>query len=127
MKRLPGGCGRDLLQTVLRTIRRHDLFAPGDAVLAGVSGGPDSVALLHLLLRLADRFSLTLGIAHLNHGLRGDASDRDARFVAELASSLDLPLHADRWDVPRLRREWRLRSEERRGGKEVRCRGVPDP
>lgn len=112
MKRLPGGCGRDLLQTVLRTIRRHDLLAPGDAVLAGVSGGPDSVALLHLLLRLADRFPLTLGIAHLNHGLRGDASDRDARFVAELASALDLPLHADRRDVPRLRREWRLSTEE---------------
>ena len=112
MRKSPDGCGRDLLQAILRTIQRHNLFTPGDAVLAGVSGGPDSVALLHLLLRLAERFPLTLGIAHLNHGLRGDDSDRDARFVAELASTLNLPLHTDRRDVPHLRREWRLSTEE---------------
>ena len=59
------------------------MFMPGDAVLAGVSGGPDSVALVHVLIRIAERFSLSIGIAHLNHCLRGEESERDAQFVAE--------------------------------------------
>jgi tRNA(Ile)-lysidine synthase len=74
---------------------RHNMFSKGDSVLTGVSGGPDSVALLHILVHLAPEWELTIGIAHLNHSLRGAESDRDADFVAELAASLNLPCYSE--------------------------------
>ena len=72
---------------------------PGLRVLVAVSGGPDSVALLHILYRLRLEWDLHLGVAHFDHGLRGEASAEDARFVAGLARDLDLPLHGGEGDV----------------------------
>ncbi len=72
----------------------------GDTLVAAVSGGPDSVALLHLLVRVQDTLGVTLQIAHLNHGIRGQEADEDAEFVAELAGELGLTLHRRRVDVP---------------------------
>ena len=112
MKKSPSACDHNLFKTVVRTIEQHGMFEPGDRVLAGVSGGPDSVALVHILVRLAERFSLTIGIAHLNHCLRGLESDRDARFVAELAKRLHLPCYSTRKDVGRCRQAWKLSPEE---------------
>lgn len=112
MKKSPSACDHNLLQTVVRTIGRHGMFTPGDNILAGVSGGPDSVALVHILVRLAERFSLSIGIAHLNHCLRGRESDRDARFVAELAKRMRLPCYSARKDVARGRQARKLSPEE---------------
>jgi tRNA(Ile)-lysidine synthase len=84
-----------ILQQAARTILRHNMFSKGDRVLTGVSGGPDSVALLHILVQLAPEWELTIGIAHLNHCLRGADSDREADFVAELAASLNLPCYSE--------------------------------
>src|SRR5512137_1827946 len=60
-----------LLDYVRSTIERNHLLSPGDAVVVGVSGGPDSLCLLHLLLCLRDEYALRLHVAHLNHQLRG--------------------------------------------------------
>ena len=69
------------------------------SVLAGVSGGADSVALLHLLSYLKDRLGIScLGAAHVNHGLRGEESDGDERFVSELAESLSVEFFSVRLD-----------------------------
>jgi len=84
-----------ILQKVEQTILRHNMFSKGDSVLAGVSGGPDSVALLHILVRLAPKWELTIGIAHLNHCLRGAESDGDAAFVADMAARMNLPFHSE--------------------------------
>jgi tRNA(Ile)-lysidine synthase len=73
-----------------------------------VSGGPDSVALLHLLHRLGPEWGLVLGVAHFDHGLRGEASREDARFVAELAQALGLPFHGGEGDVRRAARTHRV-------------------
>ena len=81
----------DLLPQVRRTIRRYDLLRDGMALVVGVSGGPDSLCLLHLLSRLAPEMGLRLHVAHLNHGLRGAEADADADFVAEFAAGLGLP------------------------------------
>ncbi|MBM4272931.1 MAG: tRNA lysidine(34) synthetase TilS [Deltaproteobacteria bacterium] len=81
----------DLLSWVLDYVRREAMFAAGDRVLAAVSGGPDSVALLHLLYRLRADLQIALGVAHFDHGLRGEESLEEGRFVAGLARSLDLP------------------------------------
>jgi tRNA(Ile)-lysidine synthase len=84
---------------VLSYARREGLFSPGDRVLVAVSGGPDSVALLHLLVRLAPELSLDLGLAHFDHDLRGEDSRADAVFVADLARRLGLPCHQGRGQV----------------------------
>jgi tRNA(Ile)-lysidine synthase len=101
-----------ILRIVRATIVRYRMFAPGDAVLVAVSGGPDSVVLVHLLHGLAGEYSLKLAVAHLNHSLRGPESDRDAEFVAALARNFDLPLFLEKKDVPGFQRHWRLSPEE---------------
>jgi tRNA(Ile)-lysidine synthase len=80
-----------LLDRVVHTIERHHMFAPGDRVAVAVSGGADSVCLLHVLLDLAPRWDLTLSVLHVNHNLRGDASRADSEFVRSLAVGLNLP------------------------------------
>ena len=86
-----GAFGR-LDRLVDEALTKHGLIAEGHSVLVGVSGGPDSVALLHLLLDRAPARRLHLGIAHLNHQLR-DGADRDEEFVRQLAARLGLPFH----------------------------------
>jgi len=88
------------------------MFRRGDSVLVGVSGGPDSVALLYMLIAYAPRLSLRLGIVHLNHSLRGKESDNDAEFVASLAKKLDLPYYMDKRDVREYRHTHKLSLEE---------------
>lgn len=83
----------DLPEWVLTYARREGLFTSGGRLLVAVSGGPDSVALLHLLVRLAPELGLELGVAHFDHGLRGEESRADAEFVADLARRLRLPYH----------------------------------
>ncbi len=93
-------------------MRRQALFAPGEAVVVGVSGGPDSLCLLHLLRRLAADMGLWLHVAHLHHGLRGADADADARFVAELAESWGLPASVGHADVATLAAESGISLEE---------------
>ena len=69
-----------LHQHIQRTIRREDLLPAGARLVIGVSGGPDSVALVHLLLELSDHGAFAvIGLAHLNHQLRASAARDGAR------------------------------------------------
>ncbi len=86
------------LEMVRATIARFQLVSRGDTVLVAVSGGADSVALLHLLEELRAELGIRLHVAHLNHGLRPDAGE-DAAFVQELAASLRLPATVESTDV----------------------------
>jgi tRNA(Ile)-lysidine synthase len=89
----------DQLPRVREFMRRHDLIRPDTRVVAGVSGGSDSVALVHVLAGLAGAGELQLaGIAHFNHQLRPSA-DADQAFVETLAATLSLPFFTDREDV----------------------------
>ena len=65
-----------------------------------VSGGPDSICLLHTLVELAPSLEITLSVAHLNHQLRGAESDEDEKFVRELAATLGLPFHRAAANLP---------------------------
>jgi len=94
----PAAAG-ELPEWVLTYARRESLFTTGDRVLVAVSGGPDSVALLHLLVRLRSELGLDLGVAHYDHSLRGEDSRADADFVADLARRLKLPCHQGRGQV----------------------------
>jgi tRNA(Ile)-lysidine synthase len=98
----------DLLGWVRGYGRREKLFSRGDRLLVAVSGGPDSVALLHLLCRLAPELDLVLGVAHFHHGLRGEEAEEEARFTASLAASLSLPFHPGEGDTRELARRERI-------------------
>jgi tRNA(Ile)-lysidine synthase len=76
-----------------QTIQRHQMLSPGDKVLVGVSGGPDSMALAHVLHALAPRLEIHLGMAHLDHGLRPAAAEQEAALVLALACRLGLSCH----------------------------------
>jgi tRNA(Ile)-lysidine synthase len=80
-----------LLNRIANTIERHAMFHAGQSIGVAVSGGADSVCLLYALVELAPRWNLRLHVLHLDHGLRGEESRRDAGFVRELAASLSLP------------------------------------
>lgn len=89
-----------LTERVRLTIRRHALLARGGRVLIALSGGPDSVALVHLLLDLQDEGGLAVaGLVHFNHQLRGAEADADEAFCREMATALDLPMDVGRADV----------------------------
>src|SRR4051812_14210287 len=96
-----------LADRVLATVRKHAMLAPGPRVLVALSGGPDSVGLLHLFRELARRGELTVvGAAHLNHGVRSAAAD-DEQFCRDVAARLGVPLLVERVAAPALAREWR--------------------
>ncbi len=78
---------------------RNGLLAPGDAVLVGVSGGPDSVALLHVLQEIAPSLGLSLEVGHVEHGIRGREDRDDGEFVRSIAADLSLPFHLARLDL----------------------------
>ena len=100
-----------LLQRVRRYIGRHQLWLPGGGVVAAVSGGSDSVALLWILRDLHQDGAVHLaGVAHLNHQLRAHAG-RDEAFCRALAERLGVPFRAERADVAGLAREWRCSTE----------------
>jgi tRNA(Ile)-lysidine synthase len=90
-----------ILDKVRATVRRHNLLNKNDKVVIGVSGGPDSLALLFLLNRLKREFKLTLHLAHLDHMLRKE-SPQDAEFVRELAYKLRLPITTARINIKAL-------------------------
>src|SRR5664280_1407631 len=86
-------------EKVLRYIRERKLMRAGYRVCVAVSGGADSVALLRVLLELRTELGIVLAVAHFNHGLRGETSEADEAFVAELARQYDLEFFCGRGDV----------------------------
>ncbi len=105
-------------QRVLRYIKERHLIPPGQKLVVAVSGGPDSVCLLHILLKLRQELDIELHIAHLNHQLRGRESDADAAYVAELARKLRIPATIASRNVKSYRAHHRISLEE--AAREVR-------
>ena len=82
-----------LRDDVKNTIQRCSMIKSGDTVIAAVSGGADSVALLHVLYSLQDELSFSLAACHVNHNLRGAESDGDEMFVRRMCRMMDIPLY----------------------------------
>lgn len=93
-------------------IRGRHLVQPQDVVVVAVSGGADSVFLLHALHALAPRWRLRLQVAHLNHGWRGPEARADAAFVAAIAQRLGWPFRDDEVNAPALARSHHLAPED---------------
>lgn len=102
-----------MLSPVLRTIAAHALFERGDRVIVAVSGGPDSMALLHVLWEARERLGITMEVAAVDHGLRPEATDEIA-LVRERAAALELPFSSVAVQVRRERGRASLQDAARR-------------
>ena len=71
---------------VLQTIRRFEMFRPGDFVAVGFSGGADSAALLELLWEFRQELNIRVSAVHINHNLRGEEAKRDERFCRDFCA-----------------------------------------
>ncbi|HHX44464.1 MAG TPA: tRNA lysidine(34) synthetase TilS [Chloroflexi bacterium] len=101
-----------LERAVRETIERHSLLPVGETVILGVSGGADSLAMLHLLSRLAPAYDVTLHVGHLNHRLRGAEAEADAAFVAAMCAEWGIPYTVESADVAAVAGERGLAIEE---------------
>lgn len=88
------------IDRVAEILTRYSMLPPDARIGVAVSGGADSVVLLHVLHRLSDRFRVTLAVLHLNHKLRGAESDADEQFVRDLGSRLGLPVFSESASLP---------------------------
>ena len=70
-----------MLDKALSAVEKYNMLSPGAAVIAAVSGGADSMAMLLFLMKIRERYSLSLTVAHVNHGLRGEEARRDENYV----------------------------------------------
>lgn len=91
-----------MLNKVLKTLNKYSMIQNGDKICVALSGGADSVALLHLLHRLKADFNIELSAVHINHSLRGEESDRDEEFVTRLCQRMNVTLKVEKIDVKAL-------------------------
>lgn len=110
----------DLVANVRRTIEKYKMLSQGDKIVVGLSGGPDSLCLIHVLLGLCDEYGCSLYAAHLNHMFRGEAADADAEFVGRICKAWGIPAFIEVFDVPAYIEETGLSPEE--AGREIRYR-----
>lgn len=99
-------------------IRQHNMIKRGDMVIAGVSGGADSVCLLFILSSLSEELGFRIRVCHVNHGIRGTQADEDEEYVKKLCGELGIPCHVFREDVELFAKKWKQSSEE--AGRTVR-------
>ncbi|MBA7661992.1 tRNA(Ile)-lysidine synthase [subsurface metagenome] len=107
-----------LQQRVLGFIQENQLVSGQHCLLVAVSGGPDSVCLLYILVKLREELGIRLHVAHLNHQLRGADSEADAHYVSDLAHRLDIPATIEQRDVKAYQAQQRISLEE--AAREVR-------
>lgn len=86
-------------QKTLRFIKENELLSSGEKILVAVSGGPDSVFLLHFLNKYKKKFKIELGAVHINHLLRGNDSERDELFCKTICDELSIPFYLLRKDI----------------------------
>jgi tRNA(Ile)-lysidine synthase len=91
-----------LVQKVTKTIVQEKLIGNNDKVLLGISGGIDSTTLLFILLEIQKTINFELGLAHINHMLRGKESERDEGFVKKLSGRLRFPLYVKKVDIKKI-------------------------
>ena len=101
-----------MLRKVLQYCRRQKLIENGDYVLVGVSGGADSVCLLHVLKALQNEIGFFLEVVHVEHGIRGIESENDAAFVVRLCEELEIPMQLFFVDAVTYAKEQKMGLEE---------------
>ena len=101
-----------LEKIALNTILNNNLICNNDHIVVGVSGGADSICLLHFLYSIKDRFNLKITAVHINHLMRGEESDLDNKFVVEFCDKLNIPIKVFSFDINKIAKDENLSSEE---------------
>lgn len=99
-------------------ITSYGMFDNASRVVVALSGGADSMSLLHFLVNNSERYGVEVAAAHVNHCLRGEESERDCRFVKEQCEKLGVPLYIKKVDVAKIAKERNIGTEL--CGREVR-------
>ncbi len=94
------------------TLSSEQLIDSGDCIVIALSGGADSVALLHLFIRIRELYNITLRAIHVHHGIRGAEADSDADFTKELCHNYGVEINIDSVDVPAYKSKQGLSTEE---------------
>ena len=101
-----------IFEKTLSTIKKYNLIENGDKIVLGLSGGPDSVCLLHILNRLKEVLDIEVYAAHLNHEIRGMEARKDALYVSQLCESLGITFFVKSINVPQYCKDNKLSLEE---------------
>lgn len=101
-----------IIEQIKNTIIEHDLIPEGAHVVLGLSGGPDSVCMFHVLAQLREQMGLKLHAVHVNHQLRGDAADQDQEFVEQLCLGAGVPLDVIVFDCAKYAKDMGITTEE---------------
>ena len=107
-----------MVDKVLGTICKFNMINKGDNMIIGVSGGADSICLLHLLNDLRDKLNINIIVVHVQHGIRGKDADDDAQFVKDFCNDRGIECHVYYFNVKKLAKENKLSEEEM--GRKVR-------
>ena len=101
-----------IVDRVRSTIDKYNLLQKGDKIVLGLSGGPDSVSLLHVLKQLESEYDISIYAAHLNHQIRGIEAQKDVMYISRLCDSLGVKLFVKSINVPAYCKENGLSIEE---------------
>lgn len=101
-----------MIDKVKKTIEEHNMIKKGDNIVIGVSGGIDSMALLYSLYELRDVYDISIHVAHVNHGVRGEEARRDQDFVESVASKLGLRFWTSNVDMNAYGKKHKISAEE---------------
>ena len=118
---------KNIIEQTELFIRKHGMIKEGDTVIAGVSGGADSVCLLFILSKLQKKLGFEIKACHVNHGIRGEAADADEAYVKKLCESLRIPCRFFHENVEWIAKKRKQSPEEagrmvRREAFETMCR-----
>lgn len=105
------------MDKVIKTIEKYNLIQNGDKIVIGVSGGPDSICLLHILNSLKEKYNLQLFVAHINHMIRENAKI-DEEYVVQFCKKIDVPVFVAHIDVVDMAKQEKMSTEE--AGRNVR-------
>ncbi|MCX7923021.1 MAG: tRNA lysidine(34) synthetase TilS [Clostridia bacterium] len=107
-----------MIEKVLQTVEKYSLIQRGESIVVGLSGGPDSVCLLHVLHTLTSRLNIKLYAVHINHMLRGEESQLDEQYAINFCTSLGIPVYTIKVDIKALSKQEGISLEE--AGREAR-------
>lgn len=98
---------------VLETIRKYNLIENGDRIVIGVSGGPDSICLLHILNALKQELNIEIFVAHINHMIR-DVADSETQYVKDFCEKIGVECFIKKADILKIAKEEKKGTEETR-------------
>jgi len=102
----------NFIDKVIATSRKYDMISEGETILAGISGGPDSICLLHALHKMKDAFKLNITALYIDHGLRPDETCSEIEFCKDICKNLNLPFMQKSIDVKSCAKEQKLNMQE---------------